>query len=542
MVRSRVIAATLLAGLCLSTASWAQSPKELKKLSDNEIAKITEAVPAKAVAEPKQPRKMLIFWKCETFYHDVIPYANEALKIMGEKTGAFEVTVVTDDYSVFNADTLKQFDVICLNNTTSLKLSPDKTPEQCKAIMDFVKGGKGLVGIHAAADNFYQWPEAQEMMGNKFTGHPWTAGGTWAFKVDEPDHPLMAPFKGHEKFKLSDEIYRTDAPLYSRDKERVLMSLDTTDPTTRNVRDFREGDDDIGITWVKDWGKGRVFYCSFGHNHAIFWNPMILDHYLRGIQFAMGDFPVPTKPMGALKQDAQAQAGDPIVEKVAAYDFGQSRAALTEISDQIRAAYDKPAELKKFEASLDAVLTSDAKYAGKQYACRELSIIATDQSVPVLAGMLTNEEYSDMARYALERIPGEAADKALIDAMPKAKGNAQIGIVNSLGERGCSAAVPAITMLVDSQDQALAAAAVSALGKIGGADAVAGLDKALAGASDSQKTLIYDAYLKAAEKMVAAGNKAGAQKIYIGLNKQGVPQLVRTAALKGMVKASQAGK
>lgn len=531
MTRSRVVAAMLLAGFCLSAVSWAESPKELRQLKDEEIAKIKEAMPAKAVAEPKQPRKMLVFWRCETFFHTVIPVANEALKIMGEKTGAFQVTVVTDDYAVFNAETLKQFDVICLNNTTSLKFDPKTTPERCNALMDFVKSGKGLVGIHAAADNFYQWPEGMEMMGNKFTGHPWGAGGTWAYKIDVPDHPLMAPFKG-QGFKLSDEIYRTEPPLYSRDKMLVLMSLDTSDRATRNVRDWKPTDADTGITWIKEVGKGRLFYCSFGHNDAIFMNPAILEHYLRGIQFAMGDLPVPTKPLGA--GQAQAPAGDPLVEKVKSYDFGQSRETLTAISDDIRKSYGKPEEMKKFEASLIEVLKSDAKYAGKQYACRELSIIGTEQSVPVLASMLPSEEHSDMARYALERIPGEAASKALLAALPAAQGKVKIGVINSLGERSYRAAVAEIAKSAGSSDQQLAGAAISALGKTGGPEAVTALDAAMKSVPDGQKMLVYDAYLKIADKMVAEGDKLGANKIYISLNKEGVPSLVRTAALKGI--------
>jgi len=234
---------------------------------------------------------------------------------------------------------------------------------------------------------------------------------------------------------------------------------------------------------------------------------------------------------------AQQQTAGGNWEKLKTYDFGDSRQPLTEISDEIRKAYGKPEELKKFEASLDDVLKSDAKYAGKQYACRELSIIGTQQSVPALAPMLTNQEYSDMARYALERIPGEAADKALLDALPKAEGKAKIGIVNSLGERGHKPAAGEIGKLVDNSDRVLAGAAISALGKIGGADALKGLDKALAGAPDNQKMLVYDAYLRIADKMVAAGDKAGASKIYRDLNKPSVPQLVRTAALKGMVNA-----
>ncbi|MBN1509570.1 MAG: ThuA domain-containing protein [Sedimentisphaerales bacterium] len=542
MIRSRRMAAVLLASFCLSLIAaplWAESPKELRKVTEEEIAKITAAMPAKAVVAPAQPRKMLVFWRCETFFHTVIPVANEALKIMGAKTGAFQVTAVTDDYSVFTADTLNQFDVVCLNNTTSLKFDPEKTPERCKALMDFIKDGKGIVGIHAAADNFYQWPEGQEMMGNKFTGHPWGAGGTWAFKIDEPDHPLMVPFKG-QGFKLSDEIYRTDPPLYSRDKQLVLMSLDTSDPTTRNVRDWKDTDADTGITWINDVGKGRLFYCSFGHNDAIFMNTVLLEHYLRGIQFAAGDFKVPTKPKGSVKEQnmAQQQTAGGNWDKLKTYDFGDSRLPLTEISDEIRKAYGKPAELKKFETSLLDVVKSGAKYAGKQYACRELSIIGTEQSVPVLAPMLTNQEYSDMARYALERIPGEAVDKALLAAMGKAEGKARIGIVNSLGERSYKPAAGEIAKLVDNSDKVLASAAISALGKIGGAEVVPALDKALASAADSQKMAAYDAYLKVAEKMMAQGDKAGAVKIYAGLNKQGVPQLVRTAALKGMVGAA----
>jgi type 1 glutamine amidotransferase len=545
MVRSRIVAAALLVGFCVALMGgplWAQSPKELRKLTDEEIAKIKAAMPDKAVVTPEKPRKMLVFWRCETFFHTVIPVANEALKIMGQKTGAFEVTAVTDDYSVFTPETLAQFDVVCLNNTTSLKFDPEKTPERCKALMDFIQNGKGIVGIHAAADNFYQWPAGQEMMGNKFTGHPWGAGGTWAFKIDEPDHPLMVPFQG-KGFKLSDEIYRTAGPLYSRDKQLVLMSLDTSDPTTRNVREWKDGDEDTGITWVKDVGKGRLFYCSFGHNNAIFMNPVLLDHYLRGIQFAMGDFKVPTKPKGAASgSEGKGSGMEEQLAKVKTYDFGDSRLPLTELSDEIRKAYGKPAELKKYEAALDDVLKSDAKYAGKQYACRELSIIGTEQSVPVLASMLTNQEYSDMARYALERIPGEAPNKALLAALPKAEGKAKIGIVNSLGERGCRPAAAEIAKLVDNSDKLLAGASVSALGKIGGPDALKGLDKALASAPDNQKMPVYDALLKIADEMVAAGNKGEALKIYRDLNKPTAPQLVRTAALKGMVTAASGDK
>ncbi|MBN2130457.1 MAG: HEAT repeat domain-containing protein [Sedimentisphaerales bacterium] len=238
----------------------------------------------------------------------------------------------------------------------------------------------------------------------------------------------------------------------------------------------------------------------------------------------------------------QPQVAAAILEKVKTYDFGKSRAALSDLSDEIRKASGKPEELKKYETSLIEVLKSDTTFAGKQYACRELSIIGTDQSVPTLAAMLPDKECSDIARFALERIPGEAADKAFLDALPKAEGKAKIGIVNSLGERGVKPAAGEIAKLVDNADALLAGAAISALGKIGGPDALQGLDKAAQSAPDGQKMLVYDAYLKVADTLAAGGDKAGAQKIWVALNKQGMPSMVRTAAMQAMVKAAQGGR
>ena len=106
---------------------------------------------------------------------------------------------------------------------------------QRKALMDFVKSGRGIIGIHAASDNFYDWPEAVEMLGGQFNGHPWVGNGWgrqesdgWSFKVDDPDHVLNRAFDG-KGFVLKDEIYQIQGP-YSRDTHRVLLSLDMSKP------------------------------------------------------------------------------------------------------------------------------------------------------------------------------------------------------------------------------------------------------------------------------------------------------------------------
>jgi type 1 glutamine amidotransferase len=292
-----------LAVICLSSLISSLTAQQRQRgPSREEIAKMEEAMPNKAVVEPAKPRKLLVFNLCQGYRHSSIPYWDKALEIMAKKTGAFTV-VISNDLNIFKAENLKQFDAVCFNNTTGLTLSPETTPELCTSLMDFVRGGKGIIGIHAATDNFNQWPEAQEMMGGKFTGHPWIANGTWAIKIDEPNHPLMAPFAG-KGFKIKDEIYRTEPPLYSRNKQFVLMSLDMNDEATQKKSE-KPTDADTGISWVKTWGKGRLFYCSLGHNHDVTWNPPVLEHYLRGIQFALGDFKVDTKPKPLIQSEAK---------------------------------------------------------------------------------------------------------------------------------------------------------------------------------------------------------------------------------------------
>jgi len=540
---SKFIIVALLGLWCLSMLTsplQAESPKKLRDLKAEELQKIRSAVPDKPTVRPAKPRKILVFWRCEGFYHKSIPVVNEALKIMGQKSGAYEVAVCTDDYSIFTPEKLRQFDAVCLNNTTHLKFNPKETPERCKALMDFVKGGKGIAGIHAATDNFNEWPEAQEMMGGKFTGHPWGGGGTWAIKIDEPDHPLTAAFKG-KGFKINDEIYRTDPPLYSRSKQRVLMSLDMSDPTTKNARGVKPSDADTGITWIKKWGKGRIFYCSLGHNDHLLWNPAILQHYLDGIQFALGDYKVDTTPKPIVSSGKGSEMAElqELMGKVKTYDWGQSRLALTEVSEAVKKAHGNKTELAKIEKALLGVLDSDAKRAGKQFACRELSIIGTEQSVPTLAEMLAGEETSDMARYALERIPGSAVDDALRGSLRKAKGNVKIGIINSLGQRRDKKAVRNLSRILGRKNQEAAIAAAAALGRIADSQAAEALAEAKSKAEGKLLSVVLDAYLKCADQFVADGNKIKAMVIYKELQKEGNPKSIRTAALTGMINATK---
>ncbi|MCX7049026.1 MAG: ThuA domain-containing protein [Candidatus Sumerlaeota bacterium] len=521
-------------------APWGAAQNKMRVLSGSEIQKITEAVPDKPTAPPAKPRKILIFWRCEGFFHqDGISAGNKAFEIMGQKTGAF-TTVVSDDMAMMDAEKLKEFDAVLFNNTTGLKFS---NPDQRKALFDFIKSGKGFIGVHGASDNFPTWPEAVEMVGGQFDGHPWGGGGTWAIKIDEPDHQLNKGFGG-KGFMIKDEIYQVKGP-YSRDTHRVLLSLDMDNEENLKVdqKGFHRADKDFAISWIKEWNGGRVFYCGLGHNAEVFWNKGVVQHYLDGIQWALGDLKADPTPSSKLspkpKPALTTSAGADPYETLLTWDFDQSRAAVAALEERLRGA--SPAELKEAEANLIKVLQNPkATYAGKDYACRILRLIGSAQSVPVLAGMLTDEKQTDIARHALEgmREPessqsSAAAGKALRDALGKTSGAVKEGVISSLAVRRDRECVADLGKLAAGDDAAMALAAIKALGRIGGAEAA----KALSGAaaSDALKTAKADALMECADSLLKEGKDTEASAIYRDLTAAGNPTPVRIAAYRGMV-------
>jgi type 1 glutamine amidotransferase len=284
--RTVLAASTLI--LACGTAVAADGP------SAAELEKIRKAAPEKPVIKPQKDRRILIYTDCKGFVHSAIPYGTAAIKILGEKTGAFEV-VVSDDPSVFQPAELYKYDAILFNNTTGELFTNNGSK---RALRAYVAGGRGLVGIHAATDCFYDWDAWGKLMGGYFHGHPWNE--EVGIKIEQPDHPLTKMFPA-DGFKIADEIYQFRAP-YSRDNLRVLLSLDTakTDMTKGGIK---RDDGDFAVSWVRNEQLGRVFYCSLGHRHEIFWNPAVLQHYLAGIQYALGDLPANAVPSSHLSGD-----------------------------------------------------------------------------------------------------------------------------------------------------------------------------------------------------------------------------------------------
>ena len=283
---------TLAVALMLPSILFAQQEKKsrFKPIPDNAREAILEAAPEKSTAKAAKERRVLVFYLCGGVVHQSIPYGNFAVQTLGEKTGAFKVDLA-DSYDVFTPENLAKYDCILLNSTTHMQF-PE--PSQLNAFLDFVSKGKGLAGFHAASDNFGRHPKALAMVGGIFNGHPWGAGGTWAFKLDDPKHKLNQAFGG-KGFWHQDEIYQYKPESYvGTGTLRVLVSLDMSkDAVSGRIKD---GPREVPVSWVRKAGDGRVFYTNFGHRAETFQNPVILQHMLDGIQYAIGDLEIDDEP------------------------------------------------------------------------------------------------------------------------------------------------------------------------------------------------------------------------------------------------------
>jgi hypothetical protein len=330
MRRSVMMAAAV--SLCAAVLGMAASAAQAAQagISGDEMKKLEAACPKTAPAKPAKARKILIYSHCNEFVHGpAIERAKIVLPMMGEKTGAY-TAVVSDDLSNFEPDKIKQFDLVVLNNTTgelfeakgtrkpnkpdakkitdaaklaaaekkyaddlakyeqALKAAeaagkPD-TAKLRESFMSWVKNGGAVFGIHSATDCSYSWQEFGEMMGGWFSGHPWNC--EVGVRNDDPTNPINASFEG-KGFKVADEIYTVNkGDIYSREKQRLLLSID---PAVTDTKKAGRADGDVGVSWIKSCGQGRVFYCSLGHRNEIFSNPAIMAHYLAGMQWAMGD-------------------------------------------------------------------------------------------------------------------------------------------------------------------------------------------------------------------------------------------------------------
>lgn len=265
--------------------------------------KLVKTIPLKA--EPKKKRKVLIYGISWGPHRVGMLTAVETLKMIGEETGAYE-SVISLDLANFEPEALKQFDAVIFPNSTGdvfvrpvaknvFKALPKEERERqlsnaqrlANNLVEYVENGGGFLGTHGATDCNKKISEYIDMVGGAFYGHPWGPKNTVTVSVDEPNHGLIkGVFEGPE-FKFNDEIYEFNR--FSKEKVRVLLSLDIkkSDAPVKKLKT-----DYVPIAWIKEQGKGRVFFSSLGHAEKTWSNEQFLKFLIPALQYATGDYEV----------------------------------------------------------------------------------------------------------------------------------------------------------------------------------------------------------------------------------------------------------
>ena len=188
-----------------------------------------------------------------------------------------------------------------------------------------------------------------------------------------------------------------------------------------------------------------------------------------------------------------------------------------------------------------AVLKSDAPLEQKSAACEDLAQVGDKDCVPVLAGMLGNEQLSHRARYALEAIPDKSVDESLRAALDTLSGKLLSGVISSIGTRRDSAAVELLGKHLGHRDGDVVRTTAISLGRIGTVAAGKAMLDALKDAKGDNISRICDGLLTCGTKLAAQGQQGEAKEIYDGMLAQNLPVRFRAAALRGAVLCDRSG-
>jgi type 1 glutamine amidotransferase len=274
-----------------------------------DISAMMAALPDKPYATPQSLRRVLVLGRAVGWVHTSIPLAAKMVEYLGDKTGAW-MTSITYDAAAITPENLKQYDAVFLDNTTGEFLDDpnDKsaTDLRRRAILEFVKGGKGLAGIHAATDCYHTngaapsatWPEFNKMMGGFFKFH-WIYPTLIPVKVDDPNSPLTAMFPARG-FEIVDETYTFAQDSFSRKRVHVLTSVNygrmSAEDKAKEPAATKRTDGDYALSYIQRVGNGRVFYEAHGHDEKIYFSRPFIAHMLAGIQYALGDLKADDSP------------------------------------------------------------------------------------------------------------------------------------------------------------------------------------------------------------------------------------------------------
>lgn len=216
---------------------------------------------------------------------DQLASSEKAMIALGEQTGVFEVEP-TQDATIITKEKLSQIDVLAFYTTGALPISKDNWA----AVQEWIASGKGgFIGIHSATDTGWKYDgpgmDYTTFINGKFAGHPWGQGTAIKVANIDPTHPTAKSWGNSADHK--DEIYQYAN--YDPNAVRVLQCLDF-ESTPLKKPYF------VPITWVRQLGKGRMFYTNFGHTPATWEDARFKEQLTEAVKFVTHQIDGATEP------------------------------------------------------------------------------------------------------------------------------------------------------------------------------------------------------------------------------------------------------
>jgi type 1 glutamine amidotransferase len=214
---------------------------------------------------PTPSIRVLVFSATTGFRHDSIQTSREVMASIGPANGI--TSTATEELSAFSAANLANYDVIMFAMTSG---ELPFTNDQKAAILDFVNGGKGFVGVHSATDTLRGWADYGRLVGAYVVDHPWTQSARVI--VEDASHPAAG---SRDPFTLEEEFYVFDSN--PRGRVQVLLRLDAASVGATG---------DFPLAWAQSFGGGRAYYNALGHFPATWRDARFQAQVMAAIKWA----------------------------------------------------------------------------------------------------------------------------------------------------------------------------------------------------------------------------------------------------------------
>lgn len=212
-----------------------------------------------SISNESERRGEVLFLGHNSKHHDSGKYAPWLATSLFREGINLTYTTSLDD---LNEENLSKYDgLIIYANHDSISSSQES------ALKGFVEGGKGLIPLHCATGCFKNSDWYINTIGGQFASHE---TGVFSAEIVNHEHPVM---QGMEEFESWDETY-----VHQRLNPEMSVLMERVD-----------GDKREPYTWVRNQGKGRVFYTAYGHNDSTWTNAGFLQLVNNGVLWAIGE-------------------------------------------------------------------------------------------------------------------------------------------------------------------------------------------------------------------------------------------------------------